>query len=224
MNKNREPAADDALSAGGRARSTTAPGSAPGRPRSGWLRAVVIAVPVVLLGAVAVNGMERPEVTAGGGAGLANQGAVMDAGAAGGEARRVGDRVPAFEVPTLSGGTFQMPTGRPTILTFVNLCPTCIEATRRVGVIQERFDDVAVLAVASDRTADQAALEDFIRQAGSPDFELALDPQGTLTERFEAFSMDASVLVVDGEGVITYRGPAADEAMAAALTAAGARR
>ena len=224
MNKNREPAADGALNAGGQARSTTAPDSAPGRPRSGWLLAVVIAVPVVLLGAIAVNGMERPEVTAGGGAGLASQGAVIDAGAAGDEPAQVGERAPEFEVPTLSGGQFQMPTGRPTILTFVNLCPTCIEATRRVGAVQERFDDVAVLAVASDPTADKAALEDFISQAGSRDFELALDPQGTLTERFDAFSMDASVLVVDGEGVITYRGPAAEEAMAAALTAAGARR
>lgn len=224
VNKNREAAADDGVSAGGQAPSTTAAASAPGRRRSGWLLALAIAVPLVLLVAVAVNGMERPEGTTGGGADVASERAVINPGAAGSEPPQVGDRAPAFEVPTLSGGTFQMPSGRPTILTFVNLCPTCIEATRRVGMVQERFDDVAVLAVASDPTADKAAIEDFIRRAGSPDFELALDPQGTLTERFDAFSMNANVLVVDDGGRITYRGPAAAEAITAALTAAGARR
>ncbi|MDT0278232.1 TlpA family protein disulfide reductase [Blastococcus goldschmidtiae] len=115
-----------------------------------------------------------------------------------------------------------MPNGTPTILTFVDLCPTCIADTRTIAGLQERFADVAVLAVASDPTADRARVEDFVGQAGARDFQLALDPQSTLTTRFDAFSMSASVLVVDRNGEIVYRGPVDEQAMADALTAAGA--
>ena len=195
---------------------------APRRSRSHWLLVLVIAVPVMLLGVVAVRGMDRPEPTVGDGAGAAGQGATVDDVARGGPAQ-VGEQAPTFSVTTLSGNTFQVPAAKPTILTFVNLCPTCIEDTRRVGALQERFGDVAVLAVASDPTADSVRMEDFIRQAGNPDFELALDPQSTLTQRFDAFSMAANVLVVDPTGRITYRGPVEEQAMAAALVEAGAR-
>lgn len=191
----------------------------PRRSQSRWLLALVIAVPVVLLGVVAMKGMDRPDATAD----VAGQGATVAGEAAGGGPAQVGEQAPAFSVTTLSGGTFEMPAGKPTILTFVDLCPTCIEDTRKVGALGERFSDLAVLAVASDPTADRARMEDFMRQAGSPDFELALDPQSTLTQRFDAFSMAANVLVADPAGRIIYRGPVGEEAMAAALAEAGAR-
>lgn len=190
------------------------------RPRA--LAALAVAVPVVLLGAVAVTGLDRSEDRVGAAAGataeVAAAGAVIRSKPTGGLA--VGQTAPAFSVPTLSGGTFQMPSGAPTVLTFVNLCPTCIEDTRAIGALRERFPEVAVLAVASDPTADRAAVEEFMRQAGSPDFALALDPDSTLTQTFDAFS--ASVLVVDGAGRITYRGPVQEDAMVAALREAGA--
>lgn len=176
---------------------------------------LAILVPGVLLGALAITGLN-------GRADTSSTGATLDDESASGRLE-VGYEAPAFNVDTLSGGTFQVPSGQPAILTFVNLCPTCIDDTRKIGALQERFGGVDVLAIASDPLADKARLEEFMRQADSPAFELALDPESTLTQRFDAFSMGASVTVVDGSGRITYRGPVEVESMSAALIEAGAR-
>lgn len=189
------------------------------RSRSRWLLALLIVVPVVLLSVVAIKGMDRPDARAGRG----EQGATFTGQAALDGGLQVGKQAPAFSVTTLSGSTFKLPAGKPTILTFVDLCPTCIGDTRKVAALQKRFGDVAVLAVASDPTADSGRIKDFIRQAGDPDFELALDPRSTLTQRFDAFSMGANILVADPAGQITYRGPVDEVALAAALVKAGAR-
>lgn len=202
--------------------TASTPSSAPGtRTRVRWWVALAVAVPLVLLGAVAVTGLDRPNAGVTSGADL--QPGPADGGAEGSDRPEVGDQVPLFTVPTLSGGAFQMPNGTPTILTFVDLCPTCIKDVGTIAGLQERFPDVAVLAVASDPTADRTTLEDFVAQGGARDFELALDPQSTLTARFDAFSMSASVLVVDRNGQILYRGPVEEQALADALIAAGAQ-
>ena len=203
--------------------TASAPTPAPGRrTRVRWWVALAVAVPLVLLGAVAVTGLDRPDAGAAAGADL-QPGPADGRRSEGSDRPQVGDLVPQFTVQTLSGGAFQMPNGTPTILTFIDLCPTCIADTRTIAGLQERFADVAVLAVASDPTADRATLEDFVGQAGARDFQLALDPQSTLTTRFDAFSMSASVLVVDRNGEIVYRGPVDEQAMADALIAAGAQ-
>lgn len=208
-------------SALGRLTAST-PSSAPGtRTRVRWWVALAVAVPLVLLGAVAVTGLDRPD--AGVTAGASIDPDPVGGGTAGSDRPEVGDQVPLFTVPTLSGGAFQLPNGTPTILTCIDLCPTCISDTRTIAGLQERFADVAVLAVASDPTADRARLEDFVGQAGARDFQLALDPQSTLTTRFDAFSTSASVLVVDRDGEIVYRGPVDEQALADALIAAGAQ-
>lgn len=212
MNENRKATADHPAVSRPEA-------AAPRRSRSRWLLALLVVAPVVLLGVIAVKGMDRPDATGG----VAGQGATITGDGAQDGALQVGEQAPAFSVTTLSGNTFQIPAGKPTILTFVDLCPTCIDDTRRVAGLQERFGDVAVLAVASDPTADSGRIKAFIRQAGDPDFELALDPQSTLTQRFDAFSMGANILVADAAGRITYRGPVDDKALAAALIEAGAR-
>ncbi len=176
---------------------------------------LAILVPGVLLGAIAISGLN-------GGADTPSTGVTLGDESASGQLE-VGNEAPAFEVDTLSGGTFQVPSGRPTVLSFVNLCPSCIPATRQIGALQQRFEGLDVLAIASDPSADQVRLEEFMRQAGSPAFELALDPDSTLTQRFDAFSMGANVTIVDGSGRITYRGPVDVESMRAALIEAGAR-
>lgn len=204
-------------------RQEKAPRSRLGRSRSRMLFALTIVVPAVLLAAVAILEKDRPESTSDAGASPADQGATTSGRARGGDGLQVEGQAPTFSVTTLSGGTFEMPGGKPTLLTFVNLCPTCLEDTRKIGALQERFGDVAVLAVASDPTADRARMEDFIQQAGNPDFELALDPHSTLTQRFDAFSMAANVLVTDPTGRITYRGPVDEKAIETALVEAGAR-
>ena len=198
------------------------PASPPGgKSRVRWWVALAVAVPLVLLAVVATTGLSRPDAGATTGAELApgSEGAFPD----GSDQLAVGDLVPRFTVPTLSGVAFRMPNGTPTVLTFVDLCPTCIAGTRTIAELQERFADVAVLAIASDPTADRAALEEFVGEAGGQGFELALDPQNTLTARFDAFSMSASVLVVDRDGAIVYRGPVAEQPMTDALMAAGAQ-
>ena len=201
--------------------STPSPGRR-GKTRIRWWVALAVAVPVILLGAVAITGLDGPQAGLPAGASL-NPGPASGGRTDGSGGPEVGDRVPQFTVPTLSDGAFQLPNGTPTILTFIDLCPTCIPDTRTIAGLQDRFPAVAVLAVASDPTADRATLEAFVRQAGARDFELALDPQSTLTTRFDAFSMSASVLVVDRNGEIVYRGPVDQQAMADALIAAGAQ-
>lgn len=186
----------------------------PRRSRLGIVAAV--AVPLVLLGAVAVQGLDRP-----GGAASSQAGAQVSSAEGSGIA--VGDRAPSFEVATLDGGQFAFPAGAPTILTFADLCPTCVEDTAKIAALQARFPGVKVLAVASDPTADDAALRSFIDQAGATGFEMALDPDSTLTQRFDAFSMGAAILVTDAEGRITYRGAVEEAQIETALQSAGAR-
>lgn len=185
------------------------------RPGSRVVISLAILVPGVLLGALAISGLN-------GGADTPSTAVTLGDESASGQLE-VGNEAPAFEVDTLSGGTFQVPSGRPTVLSFVNLCPSCIPATRQIGALQQRFEGLDVLAIASDPSADQVTLEEYMRQAGSPAFELALDPDSTLTQRFDAFSMGANVTIVDGSGRITYRGPVDVEPMRAALIEAGAR-
>jgi peroxiredoxin len=210
------------------------PGESPGpaaesRPHGSaqtrrWsLLSVAVLLPVLLLALVAVRGVDG---ASSGGAAVpstttAGADLVPEASAAG--QLEPGAAVPEFSVSTLSGGTFRMPSGQPTVLTFVNLCPTCIGDTRTIGALQQRFADVAVLAVASDPSADEARVQDYMHQAGDPPFALALDPDSTLTRAFDAFSKAASVVVTDASGRITYRGPAEEEALVSALRAAGAR-
>lgn len=187
-------------------------------PRRGRLAVVAaLAVPAVLLGAVAVRGLDRPEGAS------PPSGSGVQVAAETGSGLAVGDQAPSFEVTTLAGGQFAFPTGAPTILTFADLCPTCVADTATIAALQSRFPGVKVLAVASDPTADDAALRSFLEEAGATGFEMALDPQSTLTQRFDAFSMGAAILVADAEGRITYRGPVEDKQIAAALQAAGAR-
>lgn len=164
----------------------------------------------ILVGAVVIKGPDNLERTG-------DTGPSIRAGEV-----SVGAPVPAFGVPIVSGGTFRMPSEQPTILTFIDLCPTCIDDVRTIGTLQRQFGNVAVLAVASDPTADVATLRGFVDQAGDFDFALALDPQSTLTQRFNAISMAASVFVTDPRGMLIYRGPADPEALDSALRKAGA--
>ncbi|MFZ5851536.1 MAG: TlpA family protein disulfide reductase [Actinomycetota bacterium] len=183
-----------------------------------------VAVLVALLALVAVRGLDRPGTTTVVGAAAPSGGTLTAGPVAGRPDLRVGAPAPAFEVATLAGGTFQLPAGKPTILTFVNLCPSCIDATRALGALRARFSNVAALAVATDPTADAATLQAFMSQAGNPDFALALDPQSSLTRRFDAFSLGGGVVVADAAGRITYRGPVSVAAIQAALVSAGAQR
>lgn len=185
----------------------------PHRARLGL--AAAVAVPAVLLGAVALQGLDRGDRPATSQAGA-------QVATAEGVGIAVGDRAPSFEVTTLAGARFAFPTGVPTILTFANLCPTCVGDTAKIAALQSRFPGVRVLAVATDPTADDAALRSFIDAAGATGLEMALDPQGTLTQRFDVFSK-GGVLVADALGQITYRGPVKDAQIAAALQAAGGR-
>jgi hypothetical protein len=187
------------------------------------LLAVAVLLPVLLLALVAVRGVDGAPSGGAGASSTTAAGAGLVPRAAGAGQLEPGGTVPAFSVSSLSGGTFRMPSGQPTVLTFVNLCPTCIGDTRTIGALQQQFADVAVLAVASDPTADAARVKDYMQQAGDPSFALALDPDSTLTRAFDAFSKATSVVVTDASGRITYRGPADEQSLVSALRAAGAR-
>lgn len=107
-------------------RPTASPASsAPGtRTRVRWWVALAVAVPLILLGVVAITGLDRPD------AGMTSS-ADLDGGSAssetaGSDRPEVGDQVPLFTVPTLSGGAFQMPNGTPTILTFIWFVPVSL--------------------------------------------------------------------------------------------------
>lgn len=107
-------------------------------PRRGRLGlAAALAVPAVLLGAVAVQGLGRGD----GAATSAQAGAQVVV--AEGVGIAVGDRAPSFEVTTLEGARFAFPTGAPTILTFADLCPTCLADTAKIAALQARTSSPA---------------------------------------------------------------------------------
>jgi DNA-binding transcriptional ArsR family regulator len=209
-------------------REDSAGPAAESRPRGSaqnrrWsLLSAAVLLPVLLLALVAVRGLDGGSSGDTGVASTTTAGVDLVPGASAAGQLEQGVTVPEFSVSTLSGATFRMPSGQPTVLTFVNLCPTCIGDTRTIGALQQRFADVAVLAVVTDPTADAARVQ-HMQQAGDPPFALALDPDSALTRAFDAFSKAASVVVTDRSGRITYRGPAEEEALVSALRAAGAR-
>ncbi len=121
-------------------------------------------------------------------------------------AARQGERLEDFTVRCLDGGDFTLSAQRGRV-TVINLwatwCAPCVRELPGFDRLQrERPDDVAVLALHSPPvTAD---VEDWLSDY---DFRLrfAVDADGSLSQALGASTVLPMTIIVDPDGVVTYR-------------------
>lgn len=129
----------------------------------------------------------------------------------------------SLSVKTISGSTFSLPAGKPTVLFFMTgECTSCIEGARALDTIERQYGDrLAVLAVDMDPGATTAAVRAFAEAAGSPHYSFARDPDGRMVGAFGVRALD-TVVIIDADGAVVYRGVSPDQAsLRAALGKAG---
>lgn len=122
----------------------------------------------------------------------------------------VGHPSPTVTVPTLAGGAFRLPAGRPTVVYFMAAwCESCQAEAQALGQLQERVGDrVAILAVDADPSDLPAQTQAFFRiigiGVGRPGYQVARDHDGLLARAFAVQALDTTV-VVDPSGRVVYR-------------------
>lgn len=129
----------------------------------------------------------------------------------------------ALSVKTVSGSTFSVPAGKPTVLFFMTgECASCVEGARTLDAIERQYGDrLAVLAVDMDPGASTAAVRAFAESAGSPRYSFARDPDGRMVGALAVRALD-TVVITDANGAVVYRGVSPDQAsLRAALGKAG---
>lgn len=138
----------------------------------------------------------------------------------------VGDRVPAFNVQTLSGPSlpaFGAKAGKPTVLLFLSpwcesylatsrpaLAQSCRTARERADVLA-RDNHAQWLGIASGLWASREELADYQREHHIV-MPLALDDSGTLFRRFRVMHVP-TVIVLDAQGKVLRRSEDVDAAL-----------
>lgn len=119
----------------------------------------------------------------------------------------------ALSVKTVSGSTFSLPAGKPTVLFFMTgECASCIEGARALDTIERQYGDrLAVLAVDRDPGATTAAVRAFAQAAGNPRYSFARDPDGRMVGAFAVRALD-TVVITDAGGAVVYRAVSPDQA------------
>lgn len=113
----------------------------------------------------------------------------------------------ALSVKTISGTTFSLPAGKPTMLFFMTgEFASCIDAIER-----QYGDRLAVLAVDMDPGATTAAVRAFAEAAGSPRYSFARDPDGRMVGAFAVRALD-TVVITDASGTVVYQAVSPDQA------------
>lgn len=175
-------------------------------PRRPWRRAALLAGLIVVAAVVA--------------------GATLRGEGTGGARTEPGPLQPAFSVGTLSGGTFEFPTGRPTALYFTgSTCASCLPKAEALGRIERQAGDaVAVLGVDIDGFDTEEMFRDWITHAGSPRHAFAMDRDFHLLELFDVAAL-STVIVTDGDGRLVWRSTehATEDELRAVLRRAGLR-
>lgn len=122
------------------------------------------------------------------------------------EPARLGPRLPAFSVETLSGEVFSFPTERPTAIYFTgSTCASCLpKATALDRIEQAAGGAVAVLGVDIDGFDTEEMFRDWIAHAGTPRHAFAMDTDFRLLDLFEVTAL-STVVVTDGTGRLVWR-------------------
>lgn len=120
-------------------------------------------------------------------------------------ALEAGDTAPEFSAPGLSGGTVSLSSyrGKVVYLDFwASWCAPCAQALPALDRLRQEFKpgDFQVIAVNVDRKPSAAKAFLRKRPVGYPS---ALDPEGSLPERFGVESMPTSFLI-DRDGVVRH--------------------
>jgi thiol-disulfide isomerase/thioredoxin len=214
-----------------RARRPAPPGQ---RPRPGprrpalwpWLAGglgVLLAVGLVALA------VQRTRATAGAGQPTAASGQAQPALQVSGPlGAAVGHPSPTVTVPTLAGGAFRLPAGRPAVVYFMAAwCESCQAEAQALGQLHQRVGDrAAILAVDADPSDLPAQTQAFFRiigiDVGGPGYQVARDHDGLLVRAFAAQALDTTV-VVDPSGRVVWRDavPTDLATLQAALSKAG---
>jgi thiol-disulfide isomerase/thioredoxin len=141
----------------------------------------------------AASGQAQPALQVGGPAGAA-----------------VGHPSPTVTVPTLAGGTFRLPAGRPAVVYFMAAwCESCQAEAQALGQLHQRVGDrVPILAVDADPSDLPAQTQAFFRiigiDVGGPGYQVARDQNGRLAAAFAVRALDTTV-VIDSRGRVVYR-------------------
>lgn len=150
--------------------------------------AVVLTSNAEPAGAPSATGVARTEVLASGGP--------VDVGQPG----------PEVAVAALRGQDVELPAGRPTVVFFFAAwCGTCIPEAQALDELQDDLgDEVVILAIDADPGDTPEAIEEFMAAAGDPDYSVAQDVDGALTQAFNITALDATV-VMDASGTVVFR-------------------
>jgi thiol-disulfide isomerase/thioredoxin len=108
--------------------------------------------------------------------------------------------------PTLAGGTFRLPAGRPAVVYFMAAwCSSCRAEAQALGRLQRQLGDrAAILAVDVDPSDLEAQTRAFFHAVGDPGYAVARDQDGRLAGAFAVRALDTTV-VVDPAGRVVYR-------------------
>ena len=123
----------------------------------------------------------------------------------------IGSPAPAFELPTLGGGSLSSETlaGRPVILNFwATWCQPC---RKEFPVLNALHQDprVEVVTIALDEEGERKVAP-FVRREGL-DYKVLLGDQKTF-ERFGGFTIPYTLVIDPAQTVVgVYRGPASEE-------------
>ena len=116
----------------------------------------------------------------------------------------IGNRLPAFEVESLAEGTHKLAdyAGRPLFLNFwATWCGPCrIELPEMEAIWAEKiYRDLVIVAISVGERRD--TVEKFVAEEIALSFDVGLDPEGTLTNRYRIVGMPTSYFV-DRSGVV----------------------
>ena len=116
----------------------------------------------------------------------------------------IGDRLPAFEVESLEGGTHKLAdyAGRPLFLNFwATWCGPCrIELPEMEAIWTEKtYGDLVIVAISVGERRD--TVEKCVAEEIALSFDVGLDPEGDSTNRYRIVGMPTSYFV-DREGVV----------------------
>jgi peroxiredoxin len=164
------------------------------RTRRTVAAAVAGVLTVALLGAVAARSGQTPSAVAATAAQVTGTGA------------QVGATAPQVTATSIDGRQVALAPGKPSVVFFfAGWCGSCIPEAAALGELhRERGDDVNIVAVSIDPGDTPETIGEFMRAAGSPDYPVVHDADGSIRAAYEVASLDVTV-VSGADGKVAYR-------------------